>query len=206
MVSRGAAELPRARLPGTRRRHRGHPPRLGAARAGGGQLGRAAGPDGTDRRRAAHPGGGGGRPGGRLSAQRARDGGGVPGLPQHRRRVGLGRPGVRRALGGRSLRPDRAQGPAGHRRLPLRRTRLRPRRRGAQHRRGHPIAAAGGHPGLSRRQRLARGLHRGRRRARPPGLRAGCLRSPALGAVQLGHHRSAQGDRPTARAASCSSI
>ena len=111
------------------------------------------------------------------------------------------RAGVRRALGGRPLRADRAQGPAGGRRLPLRRARLRPPRG----RRGHRRARSARERRALRlpgRQRLADGARRPRRAA---GLRAAPVRPPAVGALSARARRACPSRSSTARAGSCSS-
>ncbi len=91
-----------------------------------------------DRRRAAGARGRPGRPGRGVPAEHPRDGRRVPRLRVDRRRVVLGGTGVRRALGDRPLRPDRADGAAGDRRLPLRRPGLLARRPGARDRAAMP--------------------------------------------------------------------
>ena len=63
------------------------------------------------------------RPRGGLHAERARDGGGVPRLREHRRGLVELRARVRHADGRRPLQADRAEGPDRHRGLPLRRAR-----------------------------------------------------------------------------------
>ena len=186
-----AAVLRRALLPRARRRRGGHPPRRRAARALAVDVGRAARADRAHRRRAAAHGRRSGRPRGRLHAEHPRDGRGLPGHRLDRRRVVERRARVRRALGDRPLRADRAQGAPGRRRLPLRRPRPRPQRGRRRHRRGD--RRAGRALRLPRRQRLAGGARRPRRAA---DLRAGAVRPPAVAALQLGHHGPAQADRP----------
>ena len=117
-------------------------------------LGTAARRDRGDRRRAARLRRGRGRPGGRLHAEHPRDGGGVPGVRVDRSDVVLGRAGVRRAQRDRPLRPDRAEGAAGDRRLPLRRQGLRPQRDRGTDRRRDPGARARRALRLPRRDRL----------------------------------------------------
>ena len=195
-----AAVLRRALLPRSRRRRGGHPPRQRAARAVAVDVGRAARADRAHRRRAAAHGRRSRRSRGRLHAEHPRDGRGLPGHRLDRRGVVERRARVRRALGGRPLRADRAQGAPGRRRLPLRRARPRPQRDRGRHRRGD--RREGRALRLPRRRWVAGGA-RGPRR--PADLRAGAVRPPALAALQLGHHGPAQADRRTARAGSCSS-
>ena len=97
---------------------------------------------------------------------------------------------LRRPLGDRPLRADRAEGAAGSRRLPIQRPRLRPPRdRRRDRRRGRRAGRAPGLPG-----RLGLG---GRLRARrSAGVRARAVRPPAVGPVLVRHDRSAEGDRP----------
>ncbi len=99
------------------------------------------------------------------------------------------RAGVRRPQRRRSLRPDRAEGAAHRRRLPLRRQGLRPQRDDRGPAGGTPDAPADARSPLPRR----RGVGAARGRAR---VRAASLRPPALGALQLGHDGAAEGDRP----------
>ena len=107
--------------------------------------------------------------------------------------------GLRRPLGDRPLRPDRAEGAAGGRRLPLQRPRLRPpRHRRRDRRRGRRAARAAR---LPRRLRLGGRL----RAARRADLRARAVRPPALGAVLVRHHRACRRRSSRARAGSCSS-
>ena len=111
----------------------------------------------------------------------------LPGHREHRRRLVELRAGVRHPDGGRPLQADRAQGPDRHRGLPLRRPRLRPARAGGRDRRRHPLDRAHG----AGPERLGRPALGGVRSC----LRAPALRPPALGALLVGHHRPAQGDR-----------
>ena len=72
-----------------------------------------------------------------------RDDRGLPGRVRvDRRDVVVVLAGLRRALGGRPLRPDRAEGAARRRRLPLRRQGLRPPRRRRRPARGDAVAAS----------------------------------------------------------------
>ena len=120
--------------------------------------------------------------------------------PARRRLVGvLAR--LRRPQRGRPLRPDRAEGAARRRRLPLRRQGLRPPRRGRARSRPRCRRCAHG-----RRSALPRRRHAGwddaspgEPRASAAAVRARALRPPALGALLLGHHRPAQGDRARPR-------
>ena len=88
--------------------------------------------------------------------------------------------------GGRPLRADRAEGAAGRRRLPLRRQGLRPH---ATWWRASPRRSATRRWcefGYLERQPAGPTAPGRRRRAR---VRAAALRPPAVGALQLGHHR-----------------
>ena len=152
-------------------------------------MGRAARRDGGDPRGPRRPRGRARRPRRGVPAEHPGDDRGVPGHGVARRGVVLGRAGVRRAQRGRPLRPDRAEGAAGDRRLPLRRQGLRPPRGGRGDRRGD--RRAGRAARLPRRLGLGGRLPR-RRRAR---VRAGAVRPPALGALLVGHDRPAEGDR-----------
>ena len=186
------AQLRRAPVPRQARRPHGDPPRLGAARPGVLDLGRAARADGRDPRRARGARRRAGRPRRRLPAERARD---ARGLPRHRvagRRVVLGGARVRRAQRLRPVRADRAEGAARHRRLPLRRTRLRPPRGGRRDRR------RGRRAGRAARVPRRHGLGGRVPASRRAGVRAGRLRSPALGPLLVRHDRAAEGDRPGA--------
>ena len=121
-------------------------------------LGRAARPGGALRGRAAAPRRRARRPRGRLHAERARDGGGVPRLREHRRDLVELRAGVRHADRGRPLQADRAEGADRDRGLPLRRARLRPPAARAGDRGGDPVARAhrAGAVGLGRRSCASR--------------------------------------------------
>ena len=173
-----------------------------AARAGRRPCARACGPSASR-----------GRPRRRLPAERPR---GPDRLPR-RRQPGRDlvellarlRAGQRR----RPLRPDRAEGAVRGRRLPLRRQGLRPARRRRRGRRADPQPRA--HRRRPLPERLARALRPGGpaegrgaddlgaaarpRLGRRAPLRAGPVRPPALGPLLVGHHRTAQGDRPGAR-------
>ena len=105
-------------------------------------LGRAARADRPDRRRPARAGRRPGRPRRRLHAEHPRDDRGVPRLRVDRRGLVELLAGLRRALGRRPLRADRAEGAARGRRLPLRRPRLRPARRGRRARARDAVARA----------------------------------------------------------------
>ena len=91
------------------------------------------------------------------------------------------------AHGRRPLQADRAARADRDRGLPLRRQGLRPPRPRARDRGGDPVARAH----RARPVRLGRAAL-GARRAR---VRAAALRPPAVGALLVGHHRAAQGDR-----------
>ena len=110
--------------------------------------------DCRDRGRPARAGRAAGRPGGGLHAQHPRDGGRVLGLRLDRRDLVLGGARVRGPQRGRPLRPDRAQGAVGDRRLPLRGQGLRPHRDRGHDRRRDAVIAAGGAPRVSGRHRL----------------------------------------------------
>ncbi len=170
-------------------------------------LGRAARPDGADRRGAAGARRRARRPGRRIHAERAGDDRGLPRMCVDRRHVVELLARLRRALGGRPLRADRAEGAVRGRRLPLQRQGLRPdgRGRGA---RGRDAVARAHHrrPVPERRARLpharqgaavgaparARGRCRPGRRAR---VRAAAVRPPALGPLLVRHDGAAEGDR-----------
>ena len=137
-----AAQLRRAALP-RRARGRGRArPRERVEPACRAVLGRAGRRGGALRGRPAPAGSGARRPGGRLHAERGRDGDRVPGDREHRRDLVELRAGVRHADGGRPLRADRAEGADRHRGLPLRRARLRPPRARARDRAGPADARA----------------------------------------------------------------
>ena len=178
-----------------RRRRDRDPPRLRAAAARRDDVGRAAcgcraDPGGAARARCRPR-----RPRRRLHAEHPRDDRRVPrGVGARRDLVEL-LAGLRRALGHRPLRADRAEGPARRRRLPLRRARPRPqRRRGADPRRGRRGARA---PRLPRCDRLGGRLPR--RGGRGDRARRGALRPPAVGPVLQRHDGAAEGHRPRPR-------
>ena len=157
VVSRRDAVLSRARLSRTRRRRDRDPARVRAASAGRDDARRAADVD------RAHPGRAAGarrrpwRPRRCVHAEHSRDDRGVSRRRRPRRDLVELLAGLRRAVGRRPLRADRAEGPARRRRLSLRRARPRSHRG----RRRDPCA--------------------GRRDARPPGLPLGrglCGRLP----------------------------
>ena len=130
VVPRRPAQLRRARLRGQGRRRTSrssHASELRDERRG--DLGRAARAGRGARRRAARARRRAGRPRRRLPAEHPRDGRRLPRLREPRRGVVELLAGLRRAQRGRPLRPDRAEGPAGRRRLRLRRQALRPPRR-----------------------------------------------------------------------------
>ena len=213
LVPRGDAQ-PRRAVAAPPRRPPGAAVRQRGRRAGHDQLRRAGPAGGGGRGRAAPARGRQGRPGRRLPAQRARDGDRLAGHGEHRGDLVELRPRVRRLQRGRPLRPDRAQGAGRGRRLPLRRRLARPARRP-----GRDPPAAPDPEGHRPRRRLRPGGSAGSRRPRPglrerhrglgpaaggggrgrAGIRAGGLRPSAVGAVLLGHHRAAQGDRPRPR-------
>ena len=128
-----------------------------------------------------------GRSGRGVHAEHPRDGGGVPGLRVDRRRVVVGRAGVRRAQRDRPVLADRAQGAAGGRRLPVRRQGLRPGRGGLADRRRDPLAGARRTAGLPGRIGLGGrlpGLGRTRsssRRCRSTTRCGSCTRSGTTG-------------------------
>ena len=131
-----------------------------------------------------------------LRAEHPRGDRGVPRGRRPRRGLVELLAGLRRALGRRSLRADRAEGPAGRRRLPLRRPRPRPPRgRRADPRAGRRDARAAR---LPRRRRLA-ATASSDRRAPTLELRRGAVRPPAVGPVLQRHDRPAEGDRPRPR-------
>ena len=171
--------------------------RLGRAAGGGAQGGVSPPPAGRR----------GERPRGGVHAQRSGDPGRVPRLRLHRRDLVVLLARLRGAHRDRPIRPDRAEGAPGRGRLPLRRAQLRSAWRGRQPRSGPadggahgrlPVPGGGGRP-----PRLAGGGRVGRaaraRRPARPHVRAGPLRPPALGALLLGNHRSAQADRAQPR-------
>ena len=202
----GAEWFPGARLNYAERLFRGkpgdrvailHASELRAARAL--DLGGAARADRPHPRRPAGPRRRARRPRRRLPAQRARDDRRVPRDRLAGRRVVVRGARVRRPQRVRPLRPDRAEGAARDRRLPLRRARLRPPRRGRRDRRRD--RRAGRAARLPRRQRLG-----GRLPRRAPSwsssrcrstTRCGCSTRPAPPACR---RRSCRG-----RAGSCSS-
>ena len=197
LVLRRHAVLSRAHLPRPRRRRGGGPPCLRAAPASGDDVGAVA------RAHRAHPGGPARarrrprRPRRRVHPEHPRDRGGVSRHGRPRRDLVVVLAGLRRALGHRPLRADRAGGAARRRRLPLRRARLRPQRGG----RGDPRAGrrAARAARLPRRQRLGGRLSRRRGRGSAARARAGRLRPPALRPVLQRHDRPAEGDRPRPR-------
>ena len=188
---RGAV-LRRARVPRPRGRRGRARARVGAAAAGGDVVGRAAPADRGDPGRPAGARSQARRPGGRLHAEHRGDGGGVL-----RRRVAGGDlverlAGLRGALRDRSVRADRAEGPARGRRLPLRRQGLRPQRDDRTVAARDPVARAhlrasvprdGGELGRAAASRV---------RAR---VRTAAVRPPALGALLVGDDGAAEGDR-----------
>ena len=139
-----AAELRRAPVPRGAAGGDGDRARLGVRAAARADLGRARGSGGALRRRAAAARGRARRPGGRLHAERARDGRGLPGLREHRRGLVELRAGVRHADRRRPLQADRAEGADRHRGLPLRRAGLRPARARGRDRGGDSLDRAHG--------------------------------------------------------------
>ncbi len=204
LVPRCDPQLRRARAAPRRRPRPGRAARAAppgrAARDRHRELGGAQPPGRRPRRRAAPPRRHPRRPGQRLPAQR-RAGGRRPARHRGgRRRVDLLRPGLRRPQRPGPLPAGRAGRAVRRRRLPLRRQDPRPHRRRrrtarraahAPRHRAHPAAR---HPGPRRRPGMGP-VDLGRRGT---GLRAGAVRPPAVGAVLLGHHRTAQGHRPVA--------
>ena len=153
-------------------------------------MGRAARDGRPHRRRPARARRRARRPRGRLHAEHPRGGRRLPGDRVDRGGVVELLARLRSALGDRPLRPDRAEGAAGGRRLPLQRPRLRPprgRRRDRRRGRRAPRAAR-----LPRRLRLGGRL----RAARRPGVRARAVRPPPVGPLLVRHHGAAEGDRP----------
>ena len=147
------------------------------------------------------PRGGPGRPRRRLHAQHPRDDRGLPGDRLDRRGVVERGPRVRRAVGDRPLRADRAEGAAGGRRLPLRRARPRSqrgRRRASPSEIGAEVVRFGYLDGSGWPAELV-----GRRRAAEPSsssrssIRCGCSSARA--------RRACPSRSSTARAGSCSS-
>ena len=142
------------------------------------------------------------RPRRRLPAEHPRDDRRLPCHGQPRGDLVVGRPRVRAAGRDRPVRSDRAQGAFRGRRLHVRRRADRPLGRSRRHRR-RPA------DGRTRRHRavpLSGGsckpggqLGRAARRARSARVRPGAGRPPAVGAVQLGHDRAAEGDRAQPR-------
>ena len=194
MVHRRRALLPGAHLPRPPGRPRGDPPRVRAARRGGVDLGRAARADRARRGRPARDGHRARRPRRRLHAEHPRDDRRLPRRREPRRGLVELLARLRRALGRRPLRADRAEGAAHRRRLPLRRQGLRPRRADRARAVRDALARAHGDaaPTSSRRGRLGRGVPAHRRAAR---VRPRPVRPPAVGPLLLGHHRPAEGDR-----------
>ena len=130
VVPRRRAELRGAHLPRQARRPGGDRPRVRAAPPGRADLGRAASRDGTGRSGAARARGHPRRPGRRLPAEHPGGRDRVPRLRVDRRDLVELLARLRRPQRGRPARPDRAEGALRRRRLPLRRPRLRPPRRG----------------------------------------------------------------------------
>ncbi len=192
LVPRRAGQLRRAPLPRQAGRPRRDPPRLRAAPRRRVDVGRPAARDRADpcgaagaRRRAR-------RPRRRLHAEHPGDDRGLPGHHVARRDLVVGGAGVRRAQRRRPLRPDRAEGPARRRRLPLRRPRLRPLRAGRGHR------GAGRHRRRAARLRRRLGLGGRVPGRRPARVRARAVRPPALDPLLVGDDGPAEADRPRA--------
>ena len=167
---------------------------------------------GADRRGPAGARRGAGRPRRRLSAEHPRGGRGVPRVRLDRRDLVELLAGLRRPERDRPLRADRAARPAGGRRLPLRGQGLRPPRCRAGAGRRAADGRAHGAARLPRSRAAARGPAGAdplagparRRRRGDARVRAGAVRSSAVGAVQLGHDGAAEGDRARPRGRSCS--
>ena len=153
-----------------------------------------------------------GRPGGGLPAEHPRDAGGLPGHRQPRRDLVVVRAGVRHRSVDRPVRPDRADGAARRRRLPLRRpgrSTARPRS-AAIRARAAAVAATVVVPYLApdRRRRPCPAPMPGTSCSRGAGaarVRAGAVRPPALRPLLVGHDRACPSRSSTATAASCSS-
>ena len=170
--------------------------------------GAAARRGGTARRRAARPRRRAGRPRRRIPAEHSRGDRGVPRLRLDRGDLVELLAGLRRQKRDRPLRADRAARPAHRRRLPLRGQGLRPNRSREGAARGAADGRAHGRARLPRPRPAAR---RARRSASPGASFAGGRRSrrssfeqvpfgpSALGALQLGHDRPAEGDRARPR-------
>jgi hypothetical protein len=133
-----AGQLRRAPVPQDRRRRGGDRPRVGAAGALRVDVGGSAPRDGEHGGAAARAGRREGRPRGGLHAEHPRDRRRVPGHGLDRRDLVVVLARLRRPLGDRPLRPDRAQGPADRRRLPLQRQGLRADR-ARRRRAGRPL-------------------------------------------------------------------
>ena len=201
-----APQLRRARLPRPRRLRRRDPPRLGAARPGRAELGRAALP---------------GRRGGRRPARsrgRAAATASSPTCPTSRRRSSPSSPPPRSARSGPAAHPTSAP-----RSVVDRFAQIEPKvllavdgyryggkdfdrptvvaglqARDAEPRadRGPPLPRPRPRPlSAARRDRLGRARWR-RAQGAELDLRAGPLRPPALGPLLIRHHRPAEGDRP----------
>ena len=148
-----------------------------------------------------------GRPGRRLRAEHPRDARRVPRRGLARRRLVERRSRVRGPLRDRPSEPDRTGRPGCDRRLSVRHEADRAvgsRRR--DRRRASVVAPRRPRP-VSRRRRAARhrrtrrhpvGRAHGARR-RGTGIHRAAGRPPALRAVQLGHHRTPEGDRARPR-------
>ena len=210
MVPGRAAQLRRAHLRPRAGSRAGPDRAFGDPRRRHALLGRAARPGCAGGGGPARARRGTGRPRRRLPAQRPRDGHRLSGHRIARRGLVERRARVRRPLGDRPLRADRAEGPLRRRRLPLRRQGLRPPRdrRGPPARDAHPAADRDAALPGSRpqpRARRPRGPDRRHDVGPAPGLRGrarvrgGALRPPPVGALLLRHDRTAQGDRPRPR-------
>ena len=193
--SRARCQLRRARVPRQARRRAGDAARLRAAVAGVVDAGAS-----CARQTAAIAAGlralgvSAGRPRRGVHAEHPRDRGRVARVRVDRGDLVLGGARVRRPQRDRPLRPDRAEGAAGDRRLPLRRAATSTAARSSSEIAGAiPSLRARGDARLPRRLGLGGRVPRVRRRA---DVRPAAVRSPAVGAVQLGHDRAAQADRP----------
>ena len=128
------------------------------------------------------------RPRRRLHAEHPRDRRRVPGVRVAGRGLVLLLAGLRRAVGDRPLRADRAEGAAGGAHVPLQRARVRPLAR-------RWTAIVGEMPGVADGRARRGELGRADRRRGRAGVRARAVRPPALGPLLERDDRAAEGDR-----------